>query len=732
MPVTAPEAGDLPGLEALLDMILGPKVASIYGEDTPLLDRIECKLGMVLDRHHAEKVEGFHEMVGATKSPLIKERNIEVFVKGMMSALVEDAERGPPPPPPTPKKPAAAASSNSSSNGKRKSVPTSKAAAAAAKKSAPPKKAGGGGGASKASAASSDVSSLDEISKSDMSEDEEAALRKLATKTGGGSGGGGGGGPARKAAVLESPDVVMEGSDGQMRGLLHLVERCPAFVYNSWRDMDHDVYLYGFPLLAAKNRMSYPGGIIAFFPGFGSYKEYTDKAFRSITMPGELPTRLRPRDEIFGFLQKGTQMRSTAKGGSGEAARRKAYVAAWNFFQQHIFKEEVTPEDPFPPLARRVPSKNKKRSASSQPPVPKKRPRVPPAPLPPLPPAALPAAALPSTDHASPRPPQPAAAEPQQAAAEEGLDKEIDMPAAMDEAGVALATGGGEAAAAAEEGGLGEEVWATLPDPEDKSIRGLFASLRWRLERLEEVCEGDPFFWSLKSSQSNIDNVCDRLFGDPMDPEAEDWRRMVVNSLDKARKKLEEKLRGMASADEVAKPTYVHGRALLDVYAELKEAVGKFEEGQEEEVEGWDSMDFPVRDQTPAPAAEEATGEGGRDKEEEEEEEEEAKAKAGEDDGEKPPSESDEKEGSVAAELPGASMDEAPAPVSSSHPPSPTKATAPTESEGEEEEEEENDNDVDSAAAAAAAAMLSCAKQAPPVPPAEASGDDASIASGDS
>jgi pyruvate/2-oxoglutarate dehydrogenase complex dihydrolipoamide acyltransferase (E2) component len=185
-----------------------------------------------------------------------------------------------------------------------------------------------------------------------------------------------------------------------------------------------------------------------------------------------------------------------------------------------------------------------------------------------------------------------------------------------DEAGVTVTSSEGAPSPLGEEAQDGAVataggVWNTMPDPEDRSIRGLFASLRWRLLRLEETWEGgDQFVWTLKSSQSNIDNLCDSLFGDAGDPEADDWRRMVGSSLDKARRKLEDKLRalgGQGGNAATGKPAYVHGRALLDVYSELKEAVAGFEEGKETEVEGWDSLDFPVRELTSAPTTVAAT-----------------------------------------------------------------------------------------------------------------------------
>lgn len=590
-----PDTGDLPGLDSLLDVILGPTLAELYGADIALLERIECKLGMVLDRHHPEKVEAFNEMVSMTKSPMIKEKNLQVFVKSIMTALVEDASRPPPPASAPTKAKATATRRVIGGNNKRRSAAG---------------KAGGGGGApgkrvkrpaaaaSKSSPADSDVSSLDEISKSSSSEDGDAGRSKKSVTV-------------RKPVVaIESYDSVMADSDWQMRGQLHLVERCPALVYSSWRDADHDVYLYQFPQLAAAKREA--KGIIAFFMGFGLYKEFTAAAFKSIVMPGDQPSRLRSREDIFAFLEKGSQLRSTAKGGSGEGARRKAYIATWQFFQKNIFKEAVTEADPFPPLARRVPNKGKKRASTSSS-VPKKpRPRAPlaPAPLPPLPPASLPVAVPapspppPSTSALSPPPPSSL-----------GMTSTGEAKS-KDEAGVTVTSSEGAPSPLGEEAQDGAVataggVWNTMPDPEDRSIRGLFASLRWRLLRLEETWEGgDQFVWTLKSSQSNIDNLCDSLFGDAGDPEADDWRRMVGSSLDKARRKLEDKLRalgGQGGNAATGKPAYVHGRALLDVYSELKEAVAGFEEGKETEVEGWDSLDFPVRELTSAPTTVAAT-----------------------------------------------------------------------------------------------------------------------------
>jgi len=763
--VHTPEAGDLPALDALLDVILGPKLAQLYG-DTALLERIECKLGMVLDRHHSEKVETFHEMVGMTKSPIIKEKNLQVFVKSIIGSLVEDASR-PPVAVAKPKAPAAKAGGGGrggASNNKR-AKPAGGNGGGTAKRAKKPSAAVASAAASKSS---DSVSSLDEISRSSMSDDESAAAaapKKAAAPA-----------PARKpAVVVESYDSVMADSDGQMRGQLHLVERCPAFVYSSWRDMDHDVYLFNFPMLGATKREAHPNGVIGFFPGFGLYREYTDKAFRSVTMPGDQPTKLRSREEIFAFLEKGTQMRSTAKGGSGEGARRKAYVAAWQFFQQFVFKEAVCAEDPFPPLARRVPSKSKKRSStsSSAPKKPRARAASLPAALPPLPPAAplalpvpAPAVALtptasmveekagaaaaaaasphppPPLTTATPTPPQPAAAAAAGPAAVAVGDKgaEEGMGHMMGSEG-APSPLGEEAPDEVVEGGREGYVWATLPNPDDRSIRGLFSSLRWRLERLEEVWEGgDQFVWTLKSSQSNIDNLCDNLFGDPGDPEADDWKRMVGSSLDKARKKLEDKLRAIGSqGGATSKPSYVHGRALLDIFSDLKEAVGGFEEGMEGEVEGWDSMDFPVRgaatstSTAAAAAAEEdvkepRAGEGGveameteveeegKPKEEEEEEEEGGEEQMEEGTGKEeeqatpapvtspPTAEEDEheKDDSVAAELPGGSMDEEGAGSTSSLNDSATASATPKptdadeghdEGEAEKEEEEEEEEE---------------------------------------
>ncbi|KAM3577494.1 hypothetical protein VYU27_000657 [Nannochloropsis oceanica] len=611
--VRTPEARDLPGLDALLDVILGPKLAQLYGGDTALLERIECKLGMVLDRHHPEKVETFHEMVGMTKSPIIKEKNLEIFVKSIIESLVEDASRPPvlaaKPKAPAPK---AGGGGRGCASKKKHAKPAEGNDGRLAKRAKKPSSAVTNAAASKSSAADS-VSSLDEISRSSMSDDESAAAsapKKVAAP-----------GPARKPAVtVESFDSVMADSDGQMRGQLHLVERCPTFVYSSWRDMDHDVYLFNFPMLGAAKREAHPNGVIAFFPGFGLYKEYTDKAFRSVAMLGDQPTKLRSREEIFAFLEKGTQMRSTAKGGSGEGARRKAYVAAWQFFQQYIFKEAVCTEDPFPPLARRVPSKSKKRSSTSSTP---KKPRAHAASLlvalPPLPPAAPLTVPVPLPSTAStleekngagvvalaspgppplatttlPTPPQLAAGSVAVAGATGGK-KDLGQMSGSDGApSPSVEEVPDEMVEGLEEGA----AWATLPDPDDRSIRGLFSSLRWRLEQLEDVWEGgDQFVWTLKSSQSNIDNLCDDLFGDPGDPEADDWKRMVGSSLDKTRKKLEEKLRAMGTQGvATSRPAYVHGRALLDIYSDLKDAVGGFEEGMEGEVEGWDSMDFPRR-----------------------------------------------------------------------------------------------------------------------------------------
>ena len=50
------------------------------------------------------------------------------------------------------------------------------------------------------------------------------------------------------------------------------MERCPALIYKSWRDVDHDVYTFGLPQLAAAKRKLADDGVIALFLGFGQYK----------------------------------------------------------------------------------------------------------------------------------------------------------------------------------------------------------------------------------------------------------------------------------------------------------------------------------------------------------------------------------------------------------------------------------------------------------------------------
>ena len=270
-------------------------------------------------------------------------------------------------------------------------------------------------------------------------------------------------------------------------------------------------------------------------------------------MGGDTRTCDRPYEEVFAFLTKGTAM----KGSKGEVQRRKAYVAAARFFQEHVYKMALSEEDPFPPAPRKVPSKGaKKRSSSSS--LPKKKalrgPRYVVATVPAIDPmavhAATTAAALSAPEGGG--------------GAVEGLDTTQEG-----QAGPALAEK--------------EAIQIPMPDPSDRSIRGLFSVLRWRLERFEDVSGGDPFIWTIKSSQSNIDNLCDRLFSEAGDPEAEDWKRMIGSGFDKAKKKLEEKLRMIGDA---AKPAFVHGKAIMDLYGDLKEAINKFEEGDEDQVEG--------------------------------------------------------------------------------------------------------------------------------------------------
>lgn len=205
----------------------------------------------------------------------------------------------------------------------------------------------------------------------------------------------------------------------------------------------------------------------------------------------------RPWEEVFAFLEKGAAMR----GNKGEAARRKAYVSAVQFLQRHVYKvDHVTEEDPFPPLPRKLAPKQAK-AAKKKVAAARKYARATGAPTALLgvcaaaAPAAA-AAAAPATGP-SPVPPSAAAAA---APAPSGIAAAAAVPA-----------GAGAGGAEEDEEEEEPEVWATMPDAKDTSIRGLFASLRWRLERLEAVCgEDDPFVWSLKSAQVSRIACCTR------------------------------------------------------------------------------------------------------------------------------------------------------------------------------------------------------------------------------
>lgn len=190
----------------------------------------------------------------------------------------------------------------------------------------------------------------------------------------------------------------------------------------------------------------------------------------------------RPWEEVFAFLEKGAAMR----GAKGEAARRKAYVAAVQFFQRHVYSLPVTEEDPFPSLPRKLAPKQAKAAAKKKAAARKAQPRA----ALPAPAAVAPiAAAAPVAAGAGGAGGAPVAA----AAPTEALAAAVPAAAA---AAAAPGAAGGEAAVE------GPGVWATMPDAADKSIRGLFASLRWRLERLEAVCgANDPFVWSLNTAQ---------------------------------------------------------------------------------------------------------------------------------------------------------------------------------------------------------------------------------------
>ena len=56
---------------------------------------------------------------------------------------------------------------------------------------------------------------------------------------------------------------------------------------------------------------------------------------------------------------------------------------------------------------------------------------------------------------------------------------------------------------------------------------------------------------------------------------------IILQQSDKARKKVEDKLRSLGGGPDSAHPAAVHGRAVLELYGELKGAVQRFEEGDE-------------------------------------------------------------------------------------------------------------------------------------------------------
>ena len=89
--------GDLSEMEAVLDKLTMHKISNQqFLEDTlSMLDRLEYKLGMVLDEFFPDKVSVFHDTVMTTKSPLIKQKNLEVFVKGMWPQLMAKLQSTP-------------------------------------------------------------------------------------------------------------------------------------------------------------------------------------------------------------------------------------------------------------------------------------------------------------------------------------------------------------------------------------------------------------------------------------------------------------------------------------------------------------------------------------------------------------------------------------------------------------------------------------------------------------
>ena len=183
----------------------------------------------------SDKVEPFMELVGMTKSPLIKGKNIEVFVKGIMPGLLDAAAK-------------AGKAGVGAGAGAKRPAPSQgggggrgggggkKAKTAGGKKGAGAGKAGGGA-SSKVSAASGgdEVSSLGDISSDDEDGGGGGGGRGAPSSSKSVTGGGGGGGFKMGMALVEDPQSILADSDGKLRGELHLVERCPALIYKSWR-----------------------------------------------------------------------------------------------------------------------------------------------------------------------------------------------------------------------------------------------------------------------------------------------------------------------------------------------------------------------------------------------------------------------------------------------------------------------------------------------------------------
>ena len=63
------------------------------------------------------------------------------------------------------------------------------------------------------------------------------------------------------------------------------------------------------------------------------------------------------------------------------------------------------------------------------------------------------------------------------------------------------------------------------------------------------------------------------------------------SSCDKARKKVEDKLRALGKGPDSPHPAAVHGRAALELYGMLKGAVQRFDQGDEDAVRTcvWDA-----------------------------------------------------------------------------------------------------------------------------------------------